>query len=92
MTNSTLPAPSSQKSGARSCLTVLILFVGYLLVSAVLLIVPTGFIGPVFAGGGLLLVGVIGLHYLVWGRWMSQMLEKSKEQDADYPDTPAGLK
>jgi hypothetical protein len=75
---------TEQKSSGRSCLTVVALFLVYLLLSAILLILPTGFIGPVFAMGGLLLVGVIGFHYLLWGRWMSRLLQE-KEDREDHP-------
>ena len=75
---------TEQKSGGRSCLTVVAIFLVYLLLSAILLILPTGFIGPVFAMGGLLLVGVIGFHYLLWGRWMSRMLQEKEDSD-DHP-------
>jgi hypothetical protein len=75
----------AQKSGGRSCLTVVALFLVYLLLSAMLLILPTGFIGPVFALGGLLLVGVIGFHYLLWGRWMSRILQDKDNIDGEPP-------
>ena len=72
----------AKKSGSRSCLTVAALFVVYLVLSGILIILPTGFIGPVFAVGGLLLVGVIGLHYLLWGRWVSRMLQEKDNSDS----------
>ena len=78
---------AAKKSGGRSCLTVVALFVVYLLLSGFLLILPTGFIGPVFAIGGLLLIGVIGFHYVLWGRWLSRMLKDKELEDAATDET-----
>jgi hypothetical protein len=84
---SNVPATDGEtkKSGGRSCLTVIALFFGYLLLSAILLILPTGFIGPVFAIGGLFLVGVIGFHYVVWGRMLTRILQEKDATDGTQP-------
>ena len=48
-----------------------------------LLALPTGFIGPVMVFGGLLFFGVIGFHYFVWGRWLTEIVRQEvEEQDA----------
>ena len=83
-----MPDPRSQhdsphRSAGRSCLLAALLFFSYLIASAVLLVLPTGFIGPVFVGGGFLFVFVIGVHYLVWGRWLSQILAEDARREAD---------
>lgn len=76
MANGKSTEEPTKQSGGRSCLTAIALFLVYLLLSGILLVLPTGFIGPVFALGGFLLVGVIGFHYFLWGRWLSRVLKE----------------
>lgn len=57
------------------------LFIVFLVFSGTLLLLPTGFIGPVFLFGGMLFFGFIGIHYFVWGRWLSKVLAEQHTDD-----------
>jgi len=74
----------------RSCLLGILLLIAYVVASGMLLILPTGFIGPVFVVGGFVLVCVIGFHYLVWGRWLTQLLAEEARLKAEAADLHAG--
>jgi len=67
----------------RSILTILALVVIVSVTAGVLLVLPTGFIGPVFVFGGLLFFGVVGFHYLVWGYWLSRILRDEASDESD---------
>lgn len=51
--------------------------------AGVLLILPTGFIGPVFVFGGGLFLAVFAFHYLVWGRLINLELSDSDGSSND---------
>ena len=53
----------------------------------ILLLLPTGFIGPVLVFGGLIFFGIIGFYYVVWGRWIHRLLEEEKAR-AENASTP----
>jgi hypothetical protein len=53
--------------------------------AALLLLLPTGFIGPVFVFGGGLFFVLFAFHYLVWGRLVNLELQESDQP----PDEPA---
>jgi hypothetical protein len=46
---------------------------------------PTGAIGPVIVFGGVMFFGMIGFHYVVWGRWMMRVLreEEARKEKQD---------
>lgn len=48
-----------------------------------LLIIPTGFIGPVIVFGGFIFCGVIALHYIVWGRWLDRLIKEEQAEESD---------
>jgi hypothetical protein len=48
-----------------------------------LLMIPTGFIGPVIVFGGCCFGGVIALHYLVWGRWLDRLIKEEQAEEVD---------
>ena len=78
--------PKPQESPPRASntlLTVIMLLVIGMVCGGTLLMVPT--IGPVLVLGGLLFFGMIGFHYVVWGRWMTRVLreEAQKEKQDD---------
>jgi len=56
-----------------------------LVVATLLLVLPTGGIGPAIVIGGGLFIGVMAFHYLIWGRLLKQMLR-------DDNDSPTELK
>ena len=66
-----------------SWFTVLLALIACMMGAAFLLIMPTGFIGPVMVFGGLIFFGVIGLHYLVWGRWISKIVQEEQADDKE---------
>ncbi|MBC8356920.1 MAG: hypothetical protein H8E66_33530 [Planctomycetes bacterium] len=80
--------PKPQESPPRasnSLLTVIMLLVIGTVCAGTLLMLPTGFIGPVVVFGGVMFFGIIGFHYVVWGRWMTRVLreEALKEEQDD---------
>ena len=47
-----------------------------------LLVLPLlGFIGVAILVGGFLFSVVIGLHYLLWGRWVERVIRQEREFD-----------
>lgn len=70
-------------SSPRSCLTSVLSFVAFAVASAVLIILPTGLIGPVFVVGGIAFFGLMAVHYFVWGRWLRRELEKTEKSSED---------
>ena len=78
------PSPPQPPARRRSWFTILLTGLGVALSAVVLLALPTGFIGPVLVFGSLLFFGVIGFHYVVWGRWLNRILiEEEQPEDAD---------
>lgn len=47
------------------------------------ILVPLGFFLPVVVLGGALFIGILGLHYLVWGRWMERILREEREANGE---------
>lgn len=80
MAEPVLPNDQPKRSPARSCLAVIAAILVYLFLSAVLFILPTGFIGPVFAIGGFFFVILLGLHYIVWGKWVAKMVAEDQDE------------
>ena len=77
------PEPSTQRA-SNSLLTVIMLLVIGTICAGTLLMLPTGAIGPTIVFGSLMFFGMIGFHYVVWGRWMTQVLREEalkKEQE-----------
>jgi hypothetical protein len=72
----TSPQPSSSRG---SCLRSALAFIVLGITGGALLILPTGFIGPVFVLGGGFLLAVFAFHYLVWGRLMNLELPDRDE-------------
>ncbi len=82
------PPPPTEPAPARSSnslLTVIMLLLIGTVSAGLLLMLPTGFIGPVMVFGGLLFFGMMAFHYVVWGRWMTRILrdEELDEHDQD---------
>ncbi|MGE0756772.1 MAG: hypothetical protein AB7O38_07120 [Pirellulaceae bacterium] len=88
MMSTTTPSPSRPRSGGSSCLLAALLLLVYVAASIALLLLPTGFIGPVFVVGGFFFVAVMGFHYLVWGRWLSRLLAEDEPRHADSLPSP----
>ena len=59
------------------------MFVAYAIASVLLLLLPTGFIGPVIVVGGFVFVIVIGVHYFLWGRWLTRLLAEDARTKAE---------
>jgi hypothetical protein len=55
--------------------------IGFLL-SGFLVILP-GFIGIALVVGGLLFGGMMALHYLVWGRLLTRILQEESLEELD---------
>ncbi len=77
--------PEPPQRASNSLLTVIMVLVIGTVCAGTLLMLPTGAIGPVIVFGGLMFFGMIGFHYVVWGRWMTRVLReeeaRKKEQD-----------
>ncbi len=79
-----LPEPPQRAS--NSLLTVIMLLVIGTVCAGTLLMLPTGAIGPAIVFGGVMFFGMIGFHYVVWGRWMTRVLREEamkKEQQEE---------
>ncbi len=77
------PQESPQRA-SNSLLTVIMLLVIGTVCAGTLLMLPTGFIGPVVVFGGVMFFGMIGFHYVVWGRWMTRVLrEEARKEERD---------
>lgn len=76
------PKPQEPPQRAsNSLLTVIMLLVIGTVCAGTLLMLPTGFIGPVVVFGGVMFFGMIGFHYVVWGRWMTRVLREEALKD-----------
>jgi len=76
--------PEPPQRASNSLLTVIMVLVIGTVCAGTLLMLPTGAIGPALVFGGLLFFGMIGFHYVVWGRWMTRVLREEalkKERD-----------
>jgi hypothetical protein len=59
-------------------------FIAFAIAAAVLVLLPgTGLIGPVFVMGGIAFFGVMAVHYVIWGRWLSRELDKHEQSTED---------
>ena len=78
------PVPQRPVDQPRRSSSATVFLAGILLLMAAmtLLALPTGFIGPVIVFGGMVFFGVIGFHYFVWGRWLSEIVRQEAEEQA----------
>ena len=67
----------------RSRFTLYLAFIICMMGAGFLLMIPTGFIGPVIVFGGCSFFGVIALHYLVWGRWLDRLIKEEQAEEVD---------
>ena len=77
------PLNPPQRASSSLLTAIMVLVIGTVC-AGTLLMLPTGAIGPAVVFGGLLFFGMIGFHYVVWGRWMTRVLREEalkKEQD-----------
>ena len=72
------PEPAPRAS--NSLLTVIMVLVIGTVCAGTLLMLPTGAIGSAVVFGGLMFFGMIGFHYVVWGRWMTRVLREEARQ------------
>ncbi|MCA9144640.1 MAG: hypothetical protein H6823_00165 [Planctomycetaceae bacterium] len=81
--------PEPPQRASNSLLTVIMLLVIGTVCAGTLLMLPTGAIGTAIVFGSLMFFGMIGFHYVVWGRWMTRVLreealkEEQRVNDAD---------
>jgi protein-S-isoprenylcysteine O-methyltransferase Ste14 len=73
------PKPSTRKDWG----TVIVVVLGLLMSFGVLLALPIGFFGPVIILGGGMFVGLMAFHYLVWGRWLTRIIEQERAAEND---------
>jgi hypothetical protein len=77
--------PDPPQRASNSLLTVIMVLVIGTVCAGTLLMLPTGAIGPVIVFGGVMFFGMIGFHYVVWGRWMMRVLreEEARKEKQD---------
>lgn len=85
--NSPLQPPSLEPP-RKSWFTIFLVTIGLMVGASLLLLLPTGFIGPVIVFGGLIFFGIIGFHYVVWGRWINRLLKEELAETDDPPPRP----
>lgn len=73
--------PEPPQRASNSLLTVIMVLVLGTICSGTLLMLPTGAIGSAIVLGSLLFAGMIGFHYVVWGRWMTRVLREEALKD-----------
>jgi len=79
------PSADSSKGGC-SYFTLFLALMTCGMGAGFLLIIPAGFIGQVIVFGGIIFFGIVGLHYLIWGRWISRILEEEQAEEAANKD------
>jgi len=77
-----LPKPPEAPQGSRFSTYAALMM---LLFGAAFLLLLPGRIGFALVFGGLLFAGMIGFHYLVWGRWLGKILRQAAEDEGDEP-------
>ncbi|MCO6459392.1 MAG: hypothetical protein J5I93_29120 [Pirellulaceae bacterium] len=90
MPQSPVPSPQGAASGTqgpasgaqgKGWLTILAVTSALLIFASILLALPIGFFGPVIVVGGLFFTGLVGFHYLVWGRWLTRIVQEEETGD-----------
>ena len=71
-----------------SALSIILAALLALVVDAVLIVLTIGFFANVMAAIAILF-GVAALHYVVWGRWLSQSIRDEADADDQYAQTDA---
>lgn len=78
-----MPRPDDPGRDARTYgVLVALLFLAGLLVCFFALVLPQFLVIFLVVGG---FIGMIGLQYLIWGWWFTQMLSKSEDTPTDQP-------
>ncbi len=77
------PTPLPAAPRRSSCLAVLLTLVVLLGASMLLLLLPIGFIGSTFVFVSVVFIGLLGFHYLVWGRLLSRELTDADPSSHD---------
>ena len=79
--------PPDSPSPRGSYFTIGLALLACCMFAAFLMILP-GFIGPVIVIGTAVFLGIFGLHYLLWGRWLGRIIEEEQAEEAADRDTP----
>ncbi len=80
------PPPPEPPAARGSALSIILAALLALVVGAVLIVLTIGFFANVMAAIAILF-GVAALHYVVWGRWLSQSIREEAEADEQYNRT-----
>lgn len=59
-----------------SLATLALLFAG-----TMLLVLPLGYIGIAVIVGAFFFIGLVTFHYVVWGRWITRIIEHEHEEE-----------
>ncbi len=81
MERPTMPPPSPPRSRGWGSILIVILATSGLV--SFLLLAPIGFLGFAILVGSMVLTVIIGLHYLIWGRWLTRTLQESAAEMSD---------
>lgn len=84
------PKPPPPGKPSSSIWPVLLVALVVLLGLIALVFLTLGIFGPVILIG-LAVFGIAGMHYLVWGKWLSKMIQDAEagSEDDDSPDPPS---
>ena len=58
-----------------------------LLFSGVLIVLPIGYIGWAIVIGIWGLMGIVGLHYFIWGWWLTKIVREEEDERSQGEDT-----
>ena len=72
------PTPPPKRAGNWGSLAFVLLVGGGFI--SFLLFAPLGRIGTAVMVGGMVFPAIIGLHYLVWGRWLRRAIERDQQE------------
>ncbi|MGD9645522.1 MAG: hypothetical protein AB7U73_07405 [Pirellulales bacterium] len=80
------PPPPEPPASRGSALPIILAAILAMVVGAVLIVLTIGFFFNVIAAIAILF-GVASLHYVVWGRWLSQSIREEAEAEEQYNQT-----
>lgn len=79
------PTPPGPATPRRGYFTIFLALLACGVAAGMLVVLPLlGYIGLAILVVGLMFCGIVGLHYIVWGKWLNQIVqqEQAEEQDA----------
>ena len=68
-----------QKRG--SWISIALVTLALLFAGTMLLVLPLGYIGIAVIVGAVFFIGLVAFHYVVWGRWITRIIEREQEEE-----------